>query len=1311
MKKFTFSLLLLISLFFSGYSQVQVGFGSNTTQQLPYNPQSNFSYTQSIYLGTEINAPGTITSIQWYYNGTGALTNSQDLVIYMGTTTKTAFSSLTDWEPATNLTMVFNSVIITNSTPGWKTITLDTPFVYNGTSNLIVAVDENTSGFDTGTNKFLNSAVLGNRSMGYYNNSINPDPQSPPISGTIAFNASYVPNIIFGGITQTCATPYYLNVSNVNTTTATVTWQASATAPANGSDYYVSTSNIPPTALTVPTGNVTSGIAANLVSLTPNTQYYVWVRNKCGSNIFSSWSDAVIFSTSCLPIASFNENFDGLDVTVPNLPGCWSKILRGATLSASAAVKTVIGNSNSAPNSVSLNNSGSTGIYDIILKSPNLSTLSLGTYRLKFHAKGAGNLEVGTLDNANPSDVVFTPLSNGAITTTAAMAQYTVNFTSYTGTNTYIGIRLSTTTTFNTIYLDNILWELIPNCPDVSQITVPTVTPNSATIDWEIGGTETSWDIAVGLATVSDPSTLPFVNTTNPVPLIVSGLTDASDYKVWVRSVCAVGGNGAWIGPVAFRTDCLPVATLDQNFDNVVVPNLPICWTKILRGATISANAVVKTSTTNFNSAPNSLQLANSSSTGSYEVIAVSPNLNSLSLGTYRLKFKAKGPGTIEIGTLNSNTNLSIFTPIPVGSVITTTATSQQFVVEFDNYTGTDTHIGIRLSNAVSNINVYLDNIIWEVSPPCPDISDIAVPFVYPNSANITWTPSGSETSWNIAIGTSTDTDPTILPFFNSNTAGTYTATGLLPSTNYKVWVRSVCSLGNGVWIGPVSFITDCPSVATLNENFDTVVVPNLPSCWAKIVRGAGIQIGFAGITTQVNASSSSLPNDVIMKNAGSTGTYDIILVSPNVSTLVTGTYRLKFKAKTQSAGNIQVGTLNANTNSATFTPLTGYENILLTTTLTQYVINFSTYTGNNPYIGIRLSTPTTFSNVNIDDVIWEPLPLCADVSLINVPTTTNNSATVNWTAGSTETAWQVAVGPSTTTDPNTLTALPASTTTLEVLNLNAASTYKVWVRSVCSSENGAWIGPVIFYTQCAPVATLTENFDSVSFPNLPPCWSKIIRNGATADSNVAVGTGGATSAPNTVTIYGGSSLGFADIILVSPPVNTLSLGTYTLKFYASASNVIQVGTLNNNSNTATFNSIQEVTISESGPSQLYTVNFSSYTGPHTHIGIRLKTGSTTTSSQYASLDNITWEGPLATEQFDLSQLNYYPNPVKDILNISYINEITAVSVYNLLGQEVATKSVNETLANIDMSQLAKGTYLVKVTSDNLVKTIKVIKE
>jgi Ig-like domain CHU_C associated/Secretion system C-terminal sorting domain/FG-GAP-like repeat len=85
--------------------------------------------------------------------------------------------------------------------------------------------------------------------------------------------------------------------------------------------------------------------------------------------------------------------------------------------------------------------------------------------------------------------------------------------------------------------------------------------------------------------------------------------------------------------------------------------------------------------------------------------------------------------------------------------------------------------------------------------------------------------------------------------------------------------------------------------------------------------------------------------------------------------------------------------------------------------------------------------------------------------------------------------------------------------------------------------------------------------------------------------------------------------------------------------------------------------------------------------------------------------------GCLANETFELLNLKVFPNPVKDILNLSFDKEISNVSIFNVLGQEVISKSIKENESKIDMSRLPSGTYFLKIYSDNLVKTVKVIKE
>ena len=86
--------------------------------------------------------------------------------------------------------------------------------------------------------------------------------------------------------------------------------------------------------------------------------------------------------------------------------------------------------------------------------------------------------------------------------------------------------------------------------------------------------------------------------------------------------------------------------------------------------------------------------------------------------------------------------------------------------------------------------------------------------------------------------------------------------------------------------------------------------------------------------------------------------------------------------------------------------------------------------------------------------------------------------------------------------------------------------------------------------------------------------------------------------------------------------------------------------------------------------------------------------------------------GPcLGNEEFDMSSFSYYPNPTRDIVNISYSKEITQIKVFNMLGQQLIDTKVNSTTTQVDLSRFATGTYFIEVTSDEVSKTVKVIKD
>jgi len=88
----------------------------------------------------------------------------------------------------------------------------------------------------------------------------------------------------------------------------------------------------------------------------------------------------------------------------------------------------------------------------------------------------------------------------------------------------------------------------------------------------------------------------------------------------------------------------------------------------------------------------------------------------------------------------------------------------------------------------------------------------------------------------------------------------------------------------------------------------------------------------------------------------------------------------------------------------------------------------------------------------------------------------------------------------------------------------------------------------------------------------------------------------------------------------------------------------------------------------------------------------------------------ITVEEQASRTNFDIFGFKYYPNPVNDILTFSSNQPIDKVVVSNMLGQEVKA-NLSSDKTSLDMSNLASGNYLVKVTIEGVSKTIKVVKK
>ena len=94
----------------------------------------------------------------------------------------------------------------------------------------------------------------------------------------------------------------------------------------------------------------------------------------------------------------------------------------------------------------------------------------------------------------------------------------------------------------------------------------------------------------------------------------------------------------------------------------------------------------------------------------------------------------------------------------------------------------------------------------------------------------------------------------------------------------------------------------------------------------------------------------------------------------------------------------------------------------------------------------------------------------------------------------------------------------------------------------------------------------------------------------------------------------------------------------------------------------------------------------------------------------YFCLDYISTNTAISVETIAINNLNVYPNPVKNILNITNV-ENGNISIYNLSGKLIYTENVYQNNAKINFSDFTQGIYVVSVKNDDEVRTYKIVKQ
>ena len=82
----------------------------------------------------------------------------------------------------------------------------------------------------------------------------------------------------------------------------------------------------------------------------------------------------------------------------------------------------------------------------------------------------------------------------------------------------------------------------------------------------------------------------------------------------------------------------------------------------------------------------------------------------------------------------------------------------------------------------------------------------------------------------------------------------------------------------------------------------------------------------------------------------------------------------------------------------------------------------------------------------------------------------------------------------------------------------------------------------------------------------------------------------------------------------------------------------------------------------------------------------------------------------LSNSKISISDVSLYPNPAKDFVNISAAEKIDFISIYDLTGRVVLKSEPNKENFNLNVTDLSKGVYLVKLNAGDKESTVKLIK-
>lgn len=616
-----------------------------------------------------------------------------------------------------------------------------------------------------------------------------------------------------------------------------------------------------------------------------------------------------------------------------------------------------------------------------------------------------------------------------------------------------------------------------------------------------------------------------------------------------------------------------------------------------------------------------------------------------------------------------------------------------------------DSSVGTQPPAAIDDITLVTSSINCPtVVSPAPNEQGLSV------TPTITWSAVPGATSYSINIGT-TPGGTDVLNNFNVGNTTSYTLT--TPLSYITTYYYSVMASNGSVSSGACSinsFTTACTSYsAPYTQNFDNGVIPD---CWSSdnpTYAGTDSNI-FWKFGTGVDYGPDS--------NGRPEGTYAWV----DASSPYTGVHTVNLTSPTINLAGLTSPTISFewfknHSTSSTTTIHPGYDDNKLTVSVNDgsgWTVLWNNSSNHNGWRDVELPLPASYLNKNIqvrfsvdkdvngngyyyDDLLVDNFKVdnastCPKPTNLSISGYTGNNANVTWTAPTPAPSSYEVYYSTTSTAPTSLTTptLTGITTTSVSIPGSATATTYVWVRSVCGpNDKSDWTSYVNFILpptndNCADAIELTvgQNFNSY------PILGNI--TGASADIQPSCAYNLSPNVWFKATVPASGTLIVETQEAPGSYLDDTLIGVYT----GSCGSLIELDC--NDDNPLSWDLFSYVQLNNLTPGQTI------------YISVQKYSSSTDDGTFYVSAYD---PNLLGTSELTRAQsIKVYPNPFKDIINISNAENYTSGVVVDMSGRVV--KTLSKVQSQLDLGDLSAGVYVLNLTSKEGTKTsIKLVKK